>query len=198
VPRGALRVLPHIEQIISISDDGLSDPLYFMKWSNKSFIHCSHFRALPFLRPAAVNPRSPHSKGPHPNFNQARLTRNGFCRPLVNFVGGRYLVKWKHLPYDQASWEIEGYVPDRGAIAQLFQRRSRSNSIANALELIAIFRHKRSDEIRVWPNKPCQEFTKISQFRGRPLLHRTTASSTTAPTSSFQESPAFQFVTDDR
>jgi chromodomain-helicase-DNA-binding protein 7 len=132
----------HIQQIFGLKEGDPSNEIYFVKWSNKSYIHCSWLpvddvlstpggeSALKkFKRRSSDEELSSSSSIPSLlTIASEELNSNWFqVDRVIAFENGQYLVKWKSLPYDQASWENEADIPDKGAVGRMHARRQRSN-----------------------------------------------------------------------
>lgn len=131
----------HIQMILGVKDD--DNTQYYVKWTDMSYIHCSWLSAeelkttpggeqalRKFKKKISDEDLSRSSSVTSlMTYSQDDLNANWFkIDRILEHEDGKYLVKWKSLPYDQATWEDEDDIKDEDAIRAFEARRHHNNS----------------------------------------------------------------------
>ncbi|OHT13629.1 SNF2 family N-terminal domain containing protein [Tritrichomonas foetus] len=146
--------IPLVQQIVGVkgSEDINEDesdeenPTYYVKWTGKSYIHCSYVQKndLMVMSGGENAIKKFNNKKRQGDLSQSlsipslmtlnadELSANWFEVDRViahDNSNDKYLVKWRGQGYDMATWEDKNDIPDKTAIEKYEQRLKHSNPI---------------------------------------------------------------------
>ena len=143
-----------IQQIIGIRDsnpgkpEGCEEPYYYVKWKDKSYKHCSWLSRSDLLATSngenLLRRRQSRSQSSEDlvkstsipslllydesDVNQRWFEIDRIIDDAVTDGKKEYLVKWKSLDYDEATWEKEEDIEDKMEIELFLKRLGHSNA----------------------------------------------------------------------
>ena len=136
--------IPLIQEIVGIkeneSDLDNANVVYYVKWTGKSYIHCSYLPKDEVMNisggAAAIKRYNNKTKknGISQSLSIPNLMTVGSMEISANWFevdrviaqdGDKYLVKWKSLDYEESTWEDRNDIPNNNALKKFEMRKER-------------------------------------------------------------------------
>ncbi|XP_073042512.1 CHD3-type chromatin-remodeling factor PICKLE-like isoform X1 [Primulina eburnea] len=147
------------------SDQALMNQ-YLVKWKGLSYLHCSWVPEIEFVKAQRSNPRlktkinnfhkqASSPTNPEDDYGPIKPDWTTVDRIIASRIAGEgkeYFVKWKELPYDECSWELES------DIASFQKEIERFNSLQSRSDKISVSKQKSSLLDAIESKKKQKEF----------------------------------------
>ena len=143
----SLKDLPLVAQVLGVKEETqeTEDPVYYVKWTGKSYIHCTWLPKSELMEISggenAIRKFTTKQKKTAMTSSQSipSLMMLGneevvsawtkVDRVIGENAEGEFFVKWCSLQYDQCTWETKDDIRNDAAIASFHERKKRSNPI---------------------------------------------------------------------